>query len=119
MRMPFLPALILAGSVMLAGCKEATPPPPPVTPPVTAPSPATSSTMDHAGHAMPAAAVDQALDVVPTDLPAANKLCALDQKMPVDPKGPRVLYKGKSYGFCCPDCIAGFKKDPAKYADAK
>ncbi len=27
-----------------------------------------------------------------------------------------VTYHGIKYGFCCPDCIGEFKKDPAKYA---
>jgi len=25
------------------------------------------------------------------------------------------VHEGKTYGFCCPDCIEIFKKDPAKY----
>jgi YHS domain-containing protein len=26
------------------------------------------------------------------------------------------IFDGKIYHFCCPDCPAEFKKDPAKYA---
>ncbi|HAM52115.1 MAG TPA: hypothetical protein DCP92_16030 [Nitrospiraceae bacterium] len=29
-----------------------------------------------------------------------------------------VDYKGKSYYFCCSDCIDDFKKNPDKYAEA-
>ncbi len=28
---------------------------------------------------------------------------------------PKIEYKGKSYYFCCPDCVEKFKKDPNKY----
>jgi hypothetical protein len=32
--------------------------------------------------------------------------------------GKTVTYDGKIYHFCCDDCIADFKKDPAKYIKA-
>jgi YHS domain-containing protein len=44
-----------------------------------------------------------------------NKFCPVDPKSPIDPKVTYV-YNGKTYGFCCEDCIKEFKKDPAKYA---
>jgi YHS domain-containing protein len=28
---------------------------------------------------------------------------------------PKVVYAGKTYYFCCPDCTADFEKDPAKF----
>ncbi len=34
---------------------------------------------------------------------------------PIDPKITYV-YDGKTYAFCCDDCVDKFKKDPAKYA---
>ncbi len=43
-----------------------------------------------------------------------NKFCPLNPDTPVDPTVTTV-YQGKTIGFCCPDCIADFKKDPAKY----
>jgi YHS domain-containing protein len=44
-----------------------------------------------------------------------NKYCPVNPKDPIDPK-VTYMYNGKVYGFCCEDCIADFKKDPAKYA---
>jgi len=28
---------------------------------------------------------------------------------------PKVEFEGKTYFFCCDDCVADFQKDPAKY----
>jgi YHS domain-containing protein len=28
---------------------------------------------------------------------------------------PKVEFEGKTYFFCCNDCVADFQKDPAKY----
>ena len=59
----------------------------------------------------------------PTTKPAAtqasgkpvNKFCAVEGKdHDVDPKVTTV-YKGKTNGFCCKDCIDEFNKDPEKY----
>jgi YHS domain-containing protein len=59
----------------------------------------------------------------PTTRPAAtqpsgkpvNKFCAVEGKdHEVDPKVTTV-YKGKTIGFCCRDCIDEFNKDPEKY----
>ena len=48
--------------------------------------------------------------------PAVNKMCAVHGgDHTVDPDF-YVNYKGNKIGFCCEDCIADFKKDPAKYA---
>ena len=66
----------------------------------------------------------------PTTKPAAtqpaaaakpvNKTCPVEGKdHEVDPK-VTVVYKGKTIGFCCEDCIPKFKADPDKYlADMK
>ena len=43
-----------------------------------------------------------------------NTKCAVMPQDEVDPK-ITVEYKGKVIGFCCPDCIPEFKKDPEKY----
>jgi YHS domain-containing protein len=58
----------------------------------------------------------------PTTKPAAtqaskpvNKFCAVEGKdHDVDPKVTTV-YKGKTIGFCCKDCIDEFNKDPEKF----
>jgi YHS domain-containing protein len=44
-----------------------------------------------------------------------NKNCAVEQDSPVDLKAGTVVYKGKTIGFCCEDCIKPFQKDPEKY----
>jgi YHS domain-containing protein len=44
-----------------------------------------------------------------------NKNCAVEQDNPIDAKGGTYVYKGQTIGFCCPDCIKEFKKDPEKY----
>lgn len=61
-------------------------------------------------------------DKVPTTQPAATQPMAnaANTKCPVsgDPIDPAVTttYDGKTYAFCCADCIKSFQKDPAKYA---
>lgn len=54
-----------------------------------------------------------AKETVATGVPI-NKMCATMHEHPVDPK-VTIVHDGKVIGFCCPDCIADFKKDPAKY----
>ena len=44
-----------------------------------------------------------------------NAVCPV-QGEEVDPDAPKVLYKGKVYGFCCKGCDDKFLKDPEKYA---
>jgi hypothetical protein len=57
----------------------------------------------------------------PTTRPAmasvvpVNKFCPVNAGNPVDDRCPTVLYDGKVIGFCCPDCIEDFNKDPKKY----
>jgi YHS domain-containing protein len=46
---------------------------------------------------------------------AINKFCAVETDNKIDPKGKTYTYNGKVIGFCCPDCIDDFKKDPEKY----
>jgi len=46
--------------------------------------------------------------------PIVNKKCPVGDE-DVDPKGKTVVYKGKTIGFCCEDCIKDFNKDPEKY----
>ena len=50
-----------------------------------------------------------------TQATPVNKYCAvMGEDHAVDPK-VTVQHKGKTVGFCCPDCIDAFKKDPDKY----
>ena len=47
-----------------------------------------------------------------------NKNCAVMQAHEAD-KAVTTTHNGKTYAFCCEDCIDTFKKDPAKYSNAK
>ena len=58
-----------------------------------------------------------AATTAPTTQAAAvpvNKKCPISGD-PVDPKGKTVVYKGKTIGFCCDDCVDSFNKNPEKY----
>ena len=45
-----------------------------------------------------------------------NKYCAVEgAPHEIDPS-VTTMYNGKTYGFCCKDCVVEFKKDPEKYA---
>ena len=46
---------------------------------------------------------------------AENKHCPISGDA-VDPT-VTVVYKGKTYAFCCADCVKTFNKDPQKYID--
>ncbi len=63
--------------------------------------------------------VVRAADPAPTtqksDATPVNKMCAIESDNPIDP-AVTTVYEGKTYGFCCKDCVAKFKKDPEKYA---
>jgi len=64
--------------------------------------------------AMPSVRADDA------KTPATSQPVAVNTKCPVsgddvDPK-VTVVYDGKTYAFCCADCVKSFNKDPAKYA---
>lgn len=50
-----------------------------------------------------------------SELKAFNDLCPIlgDE---VSNKNPKVRYKGKIWGFCCPGCDTKFAADPAKYS---
>jgi YHS domain-containing protein len=56
----------------------------------------------------------------PTTQPAkpVNKNCAVEQDHEIDPK-VTYSWNGKTYAFCCKDCIDEFKKNPDKYKNAK
>ena len=60
--------------------------------------------------------VGQSASATPTTQPAnapINKKCPIGGD-DVDPK-VTCVYKGQTIGFCCPDCVAEFKKNPEKY----
>jgi YHS domain-containing protein len=56
----------------------------------------------------------------PTTAPSTQPTAAENKTCPVsgDPVDPAITatYDGKTYAFCCKDCIKAFNKDPAKYA---
>jgi YHS domain-containing protein len=47
-----------------------------------------------------------------------NKNCAVEQDHEADAK-VTYAWNGKTYAFCCKDCIDEFKKNPEKYKNAK
>jgi YHS domain-containing protein len=47
-----------------------------------------------------------------------NKNCAVEQEHEADAK-LTYAWNGKTYAFCCKDCIDEFKKNPEKYKNAK
>jgi len=61
-------------------------------------------------HAADSATTQPAVDPTPV-----NMLCAVQGTDPIDPQ-ITTIYKGKTFAFCCKDCIAEFKKNPEKYA---
>ena len=38
------------------------------------------------------------------------------EEFTVKPTTQQLVYNGKRYAFCCPDCAPDFAKNPAKYA---
>ena len=66
--------------------------------------------------ALPLVRADDAAGKTPATQPAAatNAKCPISGD-DVDPKVTAV-YDGKTYAFCCADCVKSFNKDPAKYA---
>ena len=51
--------------------------------------------------------------IAPSTQPVNTKCPVMDGEK-IDPKVTYV-YKDKTIGFCCDDCIPEFKKDPEKY----
>lgn len=76
---------------------------------------ATQSGNDHAGHDHSAHDHGAAghKPAAGTGEPVAKKLCpVMDEE--IDPE-VFTMHNGRKIYFCCDDCIAMFKKDPAKY----
>jgi YHS domain-containing protein len=65
--------------------------------------------------ANPAATPSTAPTTQKVDPKPVNKMCAVETDQPIDPS-VTVVYDGKTYAFCCKDCVAKFKADPEKYA---
>jgi YHS domain-containing protein len=68
----------------------------------------------------PATAPAPAPATAPATAPTTRSAAIFNKKCPisgdaVDPKAQTFTYKGKKIGFCCPDCIDAFKKNPEKY----
>lgn len=58
--------------------------------------------------------VVHAADKAPATSQPVNTKCPLTGE-DIDPK-VTTTYNGKTYAFCCADCIKSFQKDPEKYA---
>jgi len=99
-------AVLLAGLIMLYGCKKSEP---------VAPAPTSSGTMQGHDHAAMTteAAKQTAATAEQTATTAEQTTCpvmggAIDKNIFVE-------YKGKKVYFCCPDCKAKFEAEPEKY----
>ncbi len=55
-----------------------------------------------------------------TDIKAGNKfICpVMGTKFAPSSKSPKLEYKGKTYFFCCRECVEKFNKNPEKYSAA-
>jgi YHS domain-containing protein len=69
---------------------------------------------DHAEHPMKSDAATTQPSATQPAAKAVNTKCPVTGE-DVDPSVATTVYKGKTIGFCCDDCIADFKKDPEKY----
>jgi YHS domain-containing protein len=62
----------------------------------------------------------------PTTQPTTQAIAAIDLKNTICPVSKEavadsnnvVVYDGKVYHLCCPDCHVAFEKNPQKFADA-
>jgi YHS domain-containing protein len=63
-----------------------------------------------AAHAEPAA------EPPPIAVGTKMKCPVSGEDFTVKAKTVQLVYKGKRYAFCCPDCIGDFKKTPEKFA---
>lgn len=56
-----------------------------------------------------------------TDLDTANEVICpvMGTKFVPNSKSPKAEYKGKTYYFCCPECVEKFNKEPEKYITMK
>lgn len=52
---------------------------------------------------------------VVSDAKPFNSVCPVSGKAVAD-NSPTVEYDGKTYGFCCSNCVAKFESDPSKYS---
>jgi YHS domain-containing protein len=84
--------LCVAGAVAMAGCE----------------SHDMHMGHDHHDAAMASENFANAVDLGNTVCPVAGDK--------IEGSGHMVAYEGKVYHFCCDECPAQFKKDPAKYA---
>lgn len=81
--------------------------------------PSTSSTPVQT--TQPAGQVAEGVDLAAAgraDAVVFNTSCPVSGEK-VDPQSAKTAYKGKTYGFCCDDCLDAFKANPAKYAVAQ
>ena len=90
--------MVLFGFLLAASCSSSKPAPASAQVPVAA--------------AAPAAAAEPAM------IPVGTKMrCPVSgEDFTVDGKTTQIVYAGKRYAFCCPDCLPQFNKNPAKFA---
>ena len=65
--------------------------------------------------AQPASAEPTTQPAATVDTKPVNTKCPVTGE-DIDP-AVTAVYNGKTYAFCCADCVTAFKKNPEKYAD--
>lgn len=69
-------------------------------------------------HAATAAAVEAPLKAPGEAAMGDRTSCPVSgETFTVAADSPKVEYEGKTYYFCCEDCVGEFQKDPSKYAN--
>jgi YHS domain-containing protein len=64
----------------------------------------------------PPAATASALKKPGEAVPGDTTTCPVSgETFTVAVDSPKVEFEGKTYYFCCEDCVGDFQKDPAKY----
>src|SRR5688500_11628824 len=101
----YFPLVVLG--MVLVGCGDEVPKTPPAPPPTAQPVTAPPATP----------AVEPIAPVAPAAF--ANTVCPVSGD-PVDAKSAFAFtHEGKTYGFCCEECVEPFKKNPEKFTKAQ
>ena len=101
-----LTLMIMGGLLMLTACEQEPTPQQPAAAP-------TSSAADAASDAV--GQVAKMVKDAASDAVADNTVCPLTGHA-VAADGMKVVYGEMVVGFCCDDCVKGFKEQPEKYA---
>jgi YHS domain-containing protein len=109
--------LAFTSLVLLGACdKKEAPPAATAAPTPSAAAPAAAAAAPAAAPAAAAPAATPAAEPPPLAIGTKTKCVVSGDEFTVSAKTQQVVYNGKRYAFCCPDCQPDFAKNPAKYA---